>query len=91
MPSSFELLGISYGLGLWQSYVAQLRPRLRSGRVSSAAHRGVRQMPSSFELLGISCGLGLWQSYLAQLTASASLGQGFMRRLSWGASDVQQL
>ena len=43
---------------MWQSYVAQLQPRLRSGGVSCAAHRGVRQMPSSFELLGIAYGLG---------------------------------
>ena len=41
MPSSLKLLGISYGLGLWQSHVAQPSPRLQSGRVSCAVPRRV--------------------------------------------------
>jgi len=48
MPSSLKLLGISYSLGLQQSYVAQPSPRLQSVKVSCAVPRGVWQMPSSF-------------------------------------------
>ena len=37
------------------------------GRVSCAAHRGVRQMRRTCKVRRISCGLGLWHSHVAQL------------------------